>query len=87
MTTRLNARLDGALAQKLEFLKRRTNKSVTEIVRESIERYYEQTRGQLDHAHRAFDGAGFVGCGEADEDLSSTYKRQVTDLVEKKTRR
>jgi hypothetical protein len=87
MTTRLNARLDGTLARKLEFLKRRTRKTVTEIVREAIERYYEQTRGEHGQARHVFDDTGFIGCGEGDADLSSAYKRELADLVEKKTAR
>lgn len=85
MTNRLNARIDDELAAKLEHLRRRTKKSVTEIVRASIELYYERFREREESAARILHGSGFVGCGEGDPDLSSTYKERLGDSLAHKT--
>ena len=84
--TRLNARLGPDLEAKLEFLKRRTKKNATEIVRESIEMYYWHTReGSSKSGRAAFDQSGFVGCADAEEGLSSGYKQILADQLERKT--
>jgi predicted transcriptional regulator len=85
MTYRLNARLDDELAAKLERLQRRTNKSVTEVVRASIELYYERFEEASQGAARILDEAGFVGCGDADADLSTTYKDRFDKTLAAKT--
>ncbi|RLB54362.1 MAG: CopG family transcriptional regulator [Deltaproteobacteria bacterium] len=88
MTNRLNARIDDELAAKLEYLTRRTRQSVTEIVRDSIELYYKrfQAEGAGD-VSRIMEEAGFIGCGEDDPDLSTSYKDRLRDSLEEKTRK
>ncbi|MBK6515579.1 MAG: ribbon-helix-helix protein, CopG family [Polyangiaceae bacterium] len=39
-TKRINARLSDDVARKLSYLERRTHMTTTDVVRESIERYY-----------------------------------------------
>jgi len=78
MTERINARLDEALARKLAELRARTGKSTTELIRASIENYFDQVTGS------AGPGAlldEFVGCGEAEPDLSDTYKSVLRDSI------
>ncbi|HYD49703.1 MAG TPA: ribbon-helix-helix domain-containing protein [Terriglobales bacterium] len=87
MSQRLNARIDDELAEKLAVLQRRTGKNVTEIVKESIAAYYEQTRGGPERALHQIRESGFVGCGESDADLSSTYKQRLSELLGKKGQR
>lgn len=87
MTQRLNARIDDDLAEKLEVLQRRTRKNVTEIVRESIELYYEHTKGSPSRVREQLEASGFVGCGEDDADLSARYKGLLPELAAAKTRR
>ncbi len=83
--TRLNARLDADLANKLELLKQRTRKTTSEIIRESIELYYRQTeRGGGASIAAAFEGAGFVGCADGEENLSESYKDQLAELIQRK---
>jgi len=85
MTTRLNARIDEELAAKLEHLRRRTNRSVTEIVRASIELYYEHfQRQEAGGAGEILREAGFIGCGEDGADLSTTYKGRLAQSVSDK---
>lgn len=82
MTTRLNARIDDELAEKLDRLRRRTRMSITEIVRASIELYYERHRAQeAADARLILEEAGFVGCADGDADLSTTYKERLDDSL------
>lgn len=85
MTTRLNARIDEELAAKLEHLRRRTNRSTTEIVRASIELYYERVREAEQSSERILRETGFVGCAEAEPDLSATYKTHLEESLSSKS--
>lgn len=85
MTARLNARIDEELAAKLEHLRRRTNKSTTEIVRASIELYYERFRGAEQSSGQILRETGFVGCGEDEPDLSEAYKTRLGETLSSKT--
>jgi len=87
MTKRLNARLDDDLADKLERLQRRTNKNVTEIVRESIELYARLAEDEPNRARSQFEASGFIGCGEDGADLSASYKSLLPELGKAKTDR
>lgn len=81
MSERINARLDAGLAKKLAHLQARTGKSTTELIRASIESYYE----------RIVDAAGprallddFVACASAEPELSETYKAALHQSLEQK---
>jgi predicted transcriptional regulator len=85
MTHRLNARIDDELAAKLEHIRRRTNQSITEVVRASIELYYERFRENSARTAQILRETGFTGCGEGDEDLSTTYKQHLSEALSNKT--
>lgn len=85
MTNRLNARLDDDLAMKLEELCRQTDKSITEVVRASIELYYERFQAQQRGAARGFEESGFIGCGDGPDHLSDTYKSNLNESLSHKT--
>jgi len=81
MTSRINARLDDELARKLAELRRRTGRSTTEIVKASIEAYYEAERSRP----RALELlADLIGAGDADPNLSTNYKAELTASLSKK---
>lgn len=71
MTRRINARLPAELARKLAELKRRTGKSVTELLQDALESYYEKSRATDRPATLLGD---FVGCAEGPRELSRNYK-------------
>jgi hypothetical protein len=85
MTNRINARLDDELAAALERVRRRTKKSTTEMVRESLALYCQRFAAAAGDAAQIFDEHGFIGCGEGTRDLSSTYKRSLADSLAAKT--
>ena len=71
---RINARLASAQVRELEWLKRTTHASTTEVIKAAIRVYYrELNKGQTEPG-RLLREAGFVGCGEAEADLSQNYK-------------
>jgi len=87
MTTeaRLNARLDAAIKRKLDYLKRRTRKSTTDVVRRSIELYYDSVKGKVDAPARLLEETGFIGCCEGPSDLSARYKSELTQVLSRKS--
>jgi predicted transcriptional regulator len=82
MTERINARLEPELAKKLAYLRRRTGKSTTEIVRESLESYYERVRRACEPASALAD---FIGSAEGPADLSETYKAELSQSLRVKS--
>lgn len=81
MSGRINARLDGELARKLAHLQARTGKSTTELIRSSIESYFERVAGAA--GPRALLDE-FVGCASGEPNLSETYKADLHDSVARK---
>jgi hypothetical protein len=81
---RINARIDMALAAKIELLQSRTGMTSTEIVRVAIERYYEALVDPVDDPKQLLEASGFVGCADGDEDLSAEYKAATTQSLEAK---
>jgi len=80
---RVNARLDDSYAEKLDFLQSATHQSVSDIVRHSVDRYYEavlaeqkRKRTSLDKLVGAFSGGP--------RDGSSRYKQDIADYVDAK---
>jgi predicted DNA-binding protein len=82
---RINARLPSDLAKKVAYLQKRTRKSTTEIVVESIERYYDALNDAASTGADLIERSGFVGCAKAAPDLSGTYKSDLARSLGKKT--
>ena len=78
---RINARLDESRSRKLEFLSRATDLSTSDIVKQAIDVYYDQVRGQRPLPAEVLSNSGFIGCGETSPDLSERYKEAVRDFV------
>lgn len=78
---RLNATLSEDLARKLEALERATWQSTSNVVRTALERYFNEVCGAGRSSREAILGSGLIGCGEAEPDLSTTYKRHLTPLA------
>lgn len=82
--TRVNARLPEDDAKKLAYLAKTERKSVSEIIRTAIQRYYSETKSTEAAAAGMLFKTGFVGCAEGDGGLSTTYKRHIVDYLRKK---
>jgi hypothetical protein len=83
MTTRINARVDPDLARKVRALRDRTGRSTTEIVKASIEAYYDSVTGSANPAALLSE---LIGCANGPADLSATYKRHLTESMVRKAR-
>ncbi len=80
---RLNARIDGPLAEKVAVLRRATRQTTTEVVRVALERYYDAVEREA----RPYDllvNGGFIGCAEGPSDLSLTYKAALGRSLDEK---
>ncbi len=88
MTTRarLNARLEPELERKLAYLRKRTGLATSDVVRESIERYYQAVRAGGSDARAILEASGFIASGEGPADLSDRYKEYLSESLGKKHR-
>jgi hypothetical protein len=84
MTERLNARIDAELARKVRYLRGRTRKTTTQVVKASIEAYYEQLSAGQPVAELL---AHFVGSAQGDPELSSNYKASLSNSLRRKVSR
>lgn len=80
---RVNARLDEATQQQLEYITQATGKSVSHVVRESVAQYYAQVRHQRGPS-RLLAMAGKGDSGRSD--VASTVKAQLSQIVQAKHR-
>ncbi len=83
---RLNVRLPEELARKLEALERATRQNTSNVVRAALERYFAEVCRPGRSARDAILGAGLVGSGEAEADLSETYKSRLREGLGRKHR-
>ncbi|MEH1908787.1 CopG family transcriptional regulator [Nostoc sp.] len=83
-TMRINARLDEEYADKLAYIQQQTNQAVTDVIKSAIELYYQQLQQEQKNALSVLIQTGFIGCGQADPDLSVNYKSILRDGLEAK---
>lgn len=81
---RISARLDEDRSHKLEYLTRATHEGTSEVVKRAIDAYYEQVKVARLPAADVFRRTGFVGCGEAEPELSEHYKDELDKGLEAK---
>jgi predicted transcriptional regulator len=85
MTNRINARLDAALARKVEQLCKLTGKSASAVIKAALESYYERTASSAQHPKAALEQAGFIASGSGAVDLSTSYKAALAKSLSSKT--
>ncbi len=85
----INAQLDDNCYQKLESITQATRSSISVVIKQAIDFYYEHAKHtqisgpeQISRAERLLH-SGFVGCGEAKPTLSENYKSSLLDVMEK----
>ena len=75
---RVNARLDEATQQQLQYLTQTTGRSVSDVVRESVAQYYVQVRRQRGAGRfLALAGKGDSGRSE----VASNIKAQLSEVL------
>lgn len=79
---RLNARIDAELARRLDAVTRRTGKTTSQIIKESLTQYCAVV---LERSPTPLEGLrDFIGCARGPGDLSTTYKQQLTESLANK---
>jgi len=84
MTRRINARLDPNRSRKIAYLRQRTGKSTSEVIKASLDAYFDQLSSEEQPAQLLAD---LVGCANGPTDLSSDYKTILTSSLRQKGRR
>jgi hypothetical protein len=74
---RINARLDKTLARKVSLVQKRTRRSLTMIVKESLMRYCDAELAEGGEPLSILKSANFVGCADGPADLSTGYKKDL----------
>lgn len=82
--TRVNARLDAELAQRLLVVRDRTGQSTSDLLKASLRAYLDKLEAQTGTAELL---SRFVGSGSGPSNLSGSYKAELTRSLEKKSRR
>ncbi len=81
---RINARLDKATERKVTYLKEVTQQSHTNIVKDAIALYYQNTYAQTAYKMQSLLSSDFIGCAQGDTDLSTDYKDHLADSLSRK---
>jgi hypothetical protein len=84
--SRINARIDDALARQLDEIREITSESTTEALRSAIALYRASLGERGRRAADVFAATGFIGSGSGRADLSTTYKAELTRSLEAKIR-
>ncbi len=81
---RINARLDEEYSHKIAYIQQQTHKGVTDVIKSAIDLYYQQLQQHYQNPLSVLMESGFVGCGEADPNLSVNYKSVLGDGLDAK---
>lgn len=79
---RVNARIDASLARRLAAVARRTGKTPSQIIKESLARYCDSVLESSPMPAVAL--REFVGCASGPGNLSTTYKQQLASSLDRK---
>lgn len=71
---RINARLDDEHSDKIKYLTSIDNASISSVLKDAIDLYYEHARSAQASAQQVLSESGFIGVADVDEDLSVNYK-------------
>ena len=82
MSARISARLDDATQHKLESLQAQTKKSVTELISEALDLYYQRYRHHAQTDNQAL--LELAGCIDGPADLSTNFKDEFGEAVNDK---
>lgn len=78
---RISARLDDSRSNKLSQLAAATNQGKSELLKRAIDLLYEQFYEGRPRPAEILAKSGFVGCGEAEPDLSERSKDVLRELL------
>ena len=87
----IEIQLDEEQARKLAYIQQQTQQNVAEVLKWVVEQSYERLTQQPESPQKAaleiFQQSGFIGCIEAESEISVDYKSIVRDLIQQKFHR
>jgi predicted DNA-binding protein len=84
-TMRINARLNDELAKKFRYLLKKTNQNMTQVIKDALERYFEEFSRSGVKAAKVLKKCGFIGCCEGASGLSRNYKKVLARSLKSKS--
>jgi hypothetical protein len=84
MTIRISAELDDEHLSKLVYIQQTTNQETVAVIQSAIDLYYQQLQDEQPTPFNLLEQTGFIGCGEADPNLSVNYKSLLKDRLSSK---
>jgi predicted transcriptional regulator len=82
---RVNARLDDSYQAKIDYLAETGQMTVSDVVRDAIDHYYEAVKSEQVRRLRGLDAIiGMAGSANAPTDLSTNHKKYVGQIIEEK---
>jgi DNA primase len=79
----LNIELNSEYESKLVYVQQRTDqKDLKAVIEAAIDIYYQQLEPTRKTALQLLTESGFIGCVEADENLSTNYKQAVSTAIQ-----
>lgn len=80
----ISTQLNESSVAKLAYLQQMTNQNLEEILQQAIDVYYQQFQTQSKTPIEILQNNGFVGCMQAESELSANYKPIVQRLVQER---
>ena len=74
-----------SMLDKLAYTQQQTNHAVTDVIKSALELYYQQLQQEQKNPLSMLNQTGFIGCGQADPDLSVNYKSILRDGLKANT--
>jgi hypothetical protein len=74
------------MEQKVAYLRGRTGLDTSNVVRASIDHYYEAVRAGGANAREILEASGFVASGSGPADLAERHKEYLTTSLRRKHR-
>ncbi|MHB1358963.1 MAG: ribbon-helix-helix protein, CopG family [Rhodocyclaceae bacterium] len=83
---RVNARLDDAYQAKIDYLTEIRHTTVSDVVRDAIDHYYEAVKAERARKRCSLDDlvGMFEGRPDTPPDLSTNYKKYIGEIIEAK---
>jgi hypothetical protein len=80
----ITAQISDEEANKIAFIKQKTQQDISEILKLAIDLYYKRVQSAPISPLQLLEESGFIGCCSVENDLSTTYKSVLaTELNQK----
>ena len=83
--SQINTQIDPATTDKLTYIQQQTNQTLSDILRDAIDSYYQKLKHQQKKtSFEILEESGFIGCCSVESDLSTNYKQVLATELEAK---